>query len=201
MIAVALVAGYLLGGAPTAEWVARASGVDIRTQGSGNPGANNARRLGGLKVGLLVLLVEVLKGAGCVVLGGLVAGEPGMAAAGIGAVTGNVFSPYRRLSGGQGLGITAGILAAAWPWFLPIALATIALVAGITRSAPKAALAAVAAVGAGTVAWIAFDLPKGWGVSDGPLIALAIGLIVVVGPKQIRNLRSQRVSTDEAATP
>jgi hypothetical protein len=42
----AVLLGYLLGSIPTANGLARLRGVDLRKAGSGNPGVNNARRLG-----------------------------------------------------------------------------------------------------------------------------------------------------------
>lgn len=56
-----LMTGYLIGSLPTADWLGRAAGVDLRRDGSGNPGANNARTLGGLGLGVRVLAMEVTK--------------------------------------------------------------------------------------------------------------------------------------------
>ena len=44
---IATVVGYLLGSLPFGYLVARAYGVDIFKEGSGNPGATNVLRLGG----------------------------------------------------------------------------------------------------------------------------------------------------------
>jgi glycerol-3-phosphate acyltransferase PlsY len=61
-IAATLVA-YLLGGLPFGYWFVRFSlGRDIRTMGSGNIGATNVHRSAGKKAGLIVLLLDVLKG-------------------------------------------------------------------------------------------------------------------------------------------
>src|SRR6516225_8986427 len=54
---------YLLGTFPRAAIVARARGHDILREGSGNPGASNTFRLLGWKAGLLVLTLDVGKGA------------------------------------------------------------------------------------------------------------------------------------------
>ena len=53
---------YLLGSIPTGFLVAKARGTDIRTIGSGNIGATNVFRYLGTKAGVLVLLVDALKG-------------------------------------------------------------------------------------------------------------------------------------------
>jgi glycerol-3-phosphate acyltransferase PlsY len=61
--------GYLIGSVPTALWLGKLWGVDLRRGGTGNPGANNARRLGGNTLALLVLIVEITKGLLAVVVG------------------------------------------------------------------------------------------------------------------------------------
>ena len=53
---------YLAGSFPTAYLVGTANGVDLRTVGSGNLGATNVFRTLGWKWGLLVYLVDGLKG-------------------------------------------------------------------------------------------------------------------------------------------
>jgi glycerol-3-phosphate acyltransferase PlsY len=54
---------YLLGSIPTAVWVGkRFYGLDVREHGSKNAGATNTFRVLGKKPGIVVLLVDVLKG-------------------------------------------------------------------------------------------------------------------------------------------
>ena len=53
---------YFLGSIPTGFLVARARGVDIRQQGSGNIGATNVFRILGKPAGIFVLLCDALKG-------------------------------------------------------------------------------------------------------------------------------------------
>lgn len=182
----ALLVGYLIGGTPTADWLARRAGIDLRTSGSGNPGANNALRLGGRGLAIRVLLAEVLKGVACVVVGGVIAGQAGMVLGGIGAVAGNVFNPYRRLRGGQGLAITAGVLCTATPAAGLAGIAAIAVAARILhRSAPAAIIALLVVVVVS--AW----LPMApWGMTDpSHATLLAGGVAAVVAPKQISKLR------------
>jgi len=54
---------YLLGTFPSAVLVARASGVDIRSVGSGNPGASNVARVLGWRKGIWVFVLDAAKGA------------------------------------------------------------------------------------------------------------------------------------------
>lgn len=64
-----LLGAYLLGSIPTGylmgKWL---KGIDIRTQGSGSTGATNVLRTLGKGPGLLVLLIDVLKGAAAIAL-------------------------------------------------------------------------------------------------------------------------------------
>lgn len=185
MTAVALACGYLLGGLPTADWLARRAGIDLRRHGSGNPGANNARRLGGRRLAAAILVSEMIKGAGCVLLGAALADQQGMVAGGIGAALGNVANPYRRLQGGQGLGIAAGILAAALPLGAIVGVVVIASVVSVVRASAPAALAALAGIVV-VAAWLPLSP---WGLTDSTLATiLAIGLAGVIVPKQIGKL-------------
>ncbi len=66
----AVLVGYILGSLPFGYVVARAHGVDIFKEGSGNPGATNVKRVLGEKFGAkgrragnLVFALDVLKGA------------------------------------------------------------------------------------------------------------------------------------------
>lgn len=176
------VLGYLLGGLPTADWLAAGRGIDLRTAGSGNPGANNARRLGGRGLAVAVLATEVAKGAVAVLAPG---GAGDSAAAGVGAVTCKVLSPCRRWRGGQGLGITAGVLVAAAPDLLAVAIGVVTVVAALTRASPPAALAGVTAL----VTFAAMPSEPWWGIqSAGARVGLALGIGVAIAPKQIARL-------------
>lgn len=54
---------YLIGSIPTAVWIGvRFYGKDVRDFGSGNAGATNTFRVLGKKAGIIVMLVDVLKG-------------------------------------------------------------------------------------------------------------------------------------------
>lgn len=184
------VGAFLLGGTPTADWLAERAGVDLRTGGSKNPGANNALRLGGRRLAAMILGAELVKGVLCVTLGIAVGGEAGMSVSGVGAVLGNVASPYRSFRGGQGLGIAAGVLAAALPLVAAAGIATITTVALTTRKTALAALAALLAIIL-SAAWMPIHP---WGITDTRWSTfLAVGLSAVIAPKQIRKVtRSDR---------
>ncbi len=106
-------AGYVIGSFPTAYLLVRwKSHVDIRQAGSGNVGSLNSFVVTRSKlVGILVLVIDFLKGA----LAVFVVGQAGqafiyMAAAGVGAVLGHNFSVWLGFKGGRGLATAAGVM-------------------------------------------------------------------------------------------
>lgn len=63
MIAIVLVAAYLLGSLPSAVLVGKLFyNTDVREHGSGNAGATNTFRVLGKKAGLIVFIVDFVKG-------------------------------------------------------------------------------------------------------------------------------------------
>jgi glycerol-3-phosphate acyltransferase PlsY len=94
-IALLLPLAWLLGTFPSAGLVARARGVDVSAEGSGNPGASNVARLLGWKYGALVLLADFAKGALATAVGLAIDGRPGAYVLGAAAVLGHTFPLYR----------------------------------------------------------------------------------------------------------
>ena len=101
---------------PSAEIVARRSGVDITAAGSGNPGASNTFRLLGWRAGVLVFALDVAKGAIAAGVGLLVAdGHVGAYVLGIAAIIGHTFPVTRHFKGGRGVATGAGVLLVIFP--------------------------------------------------------------------------------------
>ena len=112
-----LVFAYLLGSIPTALIMSkRFSGVDIRTLGDGNMGARNTSRTLGAKLGIVVAVVDFLKGVLAVLLANLL----GLALiwqilAGICAILGHDFPVFAKFKGGQGLATSLGTMLVLFP--------------------------------------------------------------------------------------
>ena len=83
----------------------------MRRSGDGNPGATNAYRAGGAATGLLVLVLDVSKGAAPVGLAYFSLGYrgPTMGLIATAAVLGHVFSPFLGFRGGKGLAVALGV--------------------------------------------------------------------------------------------
>jgi glycerol-3-phosphate acyltransferase PlsY len=133
-VAVALVAGYLLGGIPFGIIVPRLiGGVDPRTIGSGRIGGANVSRAVGYRWAAVSGLLDVAKGAAAVliviVIGG---GEVPQVAAGLAAIVGHSRSPFIGFHGGRGVAPATGgaiiiapiILVAIFPVFALTILVT-----------------------------------------------------------------------------
>lgn len=181
MTVIALALGYLIGSIPTAGWLARRRGIDLRREGSGNPGTKNALGTGGPRLAAAVLVVEAAKGFGAVWLGSAMGDDVGAVAAGIGAVAGNVYNVWYRFAGGKGLGISLGVLGGLWPSVLPVILVVIVLAAVITRSAGLAALAAMAGLIVSALTWTAWGWQTYGFASTGPqLIVLSLSMTAMM---------------------
>lgn len=116
-IAIALVAGYLLGSFPFGLILTRLAGSgDIRAVGSGNIGATNVLRTGRKGLAAATLLGDLLKGTAAVLIVNKFAGADAALIAGLGAVLGHVFPVWLRFKGGKGVATYIGVLiAVSWP--------------------------------------------------------------------------------------
>jgi len=147
-----VVAAYLLGSIPTGYLVARAKGIDIRQVGSGNIGATNVFRMLGKPAGILVLVVDGLKGyAACAWLcdgllpvSGVAAAEaePYRILAGIAAVLGHNYTCWLKFKGGKGIATSAGVYFALAPLAAGIAVAAFVLALLLTRYVSVGSIAA-----------------------------------------------------------
>lgn len=112
-----ILSGYLLGAIPFGYLVARARGVDILSQGSGNIGATNVGRILGQKFGLLVFFLDFLKGALPTMAARLYSPtndlppETVAISTGVASFIGHLFPIYLGFRGGKGVATGAGILA------------------------------------------------------------------------------------------
>ncbi len=141
----AAAAGYLVGALSPATLVAQARGIDLRSVGSGNPGAANAGRALGRRTGLAVALLDVAKGALPAAGFALLDHRAGLVA-GVAAVLGHVSSPFLHGRGGKGVATAAGAILGSHPlWVVPVLL-TWLLVLAVSRWIALASVSAALAV-------------------------------------------------------
>lgn len=141
VVAIAAVVGYLLGSINPAATFARLRDTDLRSVGSGNPGATNAARAFGVRVGIVIAALDMLKGFLPTVVFGWLFGPPVAAVAGVAAVLGHVTSPFLRGRGGKGVATSLGAVLGFQPiWALPV-LAAFAVTVALTRRMGVSAVA------------------------------------------------------------
>jgi glycerol-3-phosphate acyltransferase PlsY len=111
-----VVFGYLAGSLSPSVWLGKAvKGVDVRDYGSGNAGTTNAFRVLGKRLGVAVLLCDVLKGVLPVVLSRYLSDPVVTVLVAISAVLGHTFSIFLKGRGGKGVATGAGAAIAMIP--------------------------------------------------------------------------------------
>jgi len=173
-----IITGYLLGAIPFGVIIGKlVRGIDVREHGSGSMGMTNVMRTVGAKAGLIVLIADVLKGAGAVALAWLIFYSAnhdmvywGQMAGGAAAVIGHSWPIYIGFRGGRGISTAFGaIMVVSWQVGL-ICLAAFLLMVAIFRYISLGSISgAIALVIAMVVFFICYS---------GPVAYLAFALVV-----------------------
>jgi acyl phosphate:glycerol-3-phosphate acyltransferase len=127
-----LVIAYISGALPWSVWLSqRVSGIDPRTVADGNPGAANAFRTAGWRVGVIVLVLDSLKAFIPVLVAryllNFVDGQLFWIA--LAPMLGHAFSLFLRLRGGRGLTSMFGVWAGLTLHEVPLVLGITAIIA------------------------------------------------------------------------
>jgi glycerol-3-phosphate acyltransferase PlsY len=146
-----------------ASHLASGGSIDLRTAGSGNPGALNAAQQLGSGWGAGVLIADAAKGFVGAVAGRRLAGGTGAYLAATAAVGGHIAPVWSRFRGGKGVATSAGACLAVFPAYFPVdaAVAT-AGVAG-TRNPETATRISSLLWTLAAVAWWRRRWPNAWG--------------------------------------
>lgn len=184
VIIIAILAAYLIGSIPTAYIVARMrKGIDIRQVGSRNVGAMNVFYKVGFAEGLLVLAVDISKGAGAVALARWL-GVPFVVelVAAAAVVIGHGFPVWLKFRGGRGGATCIGILAFLIPWGIPVYLAIFGIVLLLTHY-PTLSYS-VAFLGFPFIAWLIYHR---W-----ELIVFSVGILLLPSIKYVPRIKEMR---------
>ena len=181
---------YLLGTFPSAMLVARASGVDIREVGSGNPGASNVTRVLGWRRGVWVFVLDAAKGALAAGTGLIVAGRPGGYVLGAAAIIGHIFPVWNRFRGGKGVATGGGVFAVLSPIVFPMLVVLWFVIMRVTK---KASLASVISI---------VLLPIGVGIVRQELweVVATIATAALVMARHLGNIRRLLTRREHALT-
>jgi glycerol-3-phosphate acyltransferase PlsY len=168
----AVVMGYGLGSLPIGYVVTSVlRGVDLRRVGSGNVGATNVYRTAGLAIAIVVMLVDMAKGAGTVGAARTVGGGVVPVAAGVAAVLGHVYPVWLRFRGGKGVATAAGVFSILAPLATLLAAAAFIATVWVTRYVSLGSIVATCALP--PLAWVT-DAPLEVVVASGLTAALII---------------------------
>lgn len=112
MEALLIFTSFLLGSIPFGYILGLLKGVDIRKHGSGNVGATNVARVLGKKYGVIVYILDFLKGFIPAFLALKLFGIDSWITVlvGLAAVLGHMFSPFLGFRGGKGVATASGVL-------------------------------------------------------------------------------------------
>jgi len=156
-----IILSYLIGSIPTSIIISKAAkGIDIREHGSGNAGGTNVMRVLGWKHGVLVILLDALKGVlAVIVVARLHYGSMPFEnatpfddftlvqiIAGISAVIGHIWTVFAGFKGGKGIATALGMLLMIVTIDMLIAIGVFILVVTFSRYVSLGSLAAAVAV-------------------------------------------------------
>jgi glycerol-3-phosphate acyltransferase PlsY len=172
IVAGAAVLGFFVGSINPATIIARVLHADLR-QGSGNPGATNVGRVLGMRWGVVVALLDVVKGLVPTLVVLTTAGRIPAYIVGLATVLGHVLSPFLRGRGGKGVATSLGATLAVFPWFALGMLLAFALMLWRTRWVAGSSIATATLLGLyAALAPLPYPVAAGraWGVSIALLV-------------------------------
>ncbi len=123
-----VIGAYFIGNINFAILISRAKNRDITKEGSGNPGTMNMSRTFGLKIGILTLLLDILKGVvptlfARIVFKDMYFGDSTLEVcvsaqylAGFSTIVGHIFPVSHNFKGGKGIATTIGVFLVAEPY-------------------------------------------------------------------------------------
>jgi len=138
-----ILVSYLLGSIPSAVVISKVFfGFDIRQKGSGNMGSTNTFRVLGWKAGVVVQVLDILKGVAAVVIAvkifngvlpfpnatGFEDITVVKTIAGVSAVIGHIWTAFAGFRGGKGINTALGMLIGIAPVELAVAIGIFLLV-------------------------------------------------------------------------
>ncbi len=189
--------GYAAGLVPSADVAAQlATGgrVDLRTQGSGNPGGANAAAVLGARWGYAVMAADIAKGAVAARLGRRLAGDTGQHLGAVMSVVGHCYPVTKGFQGGKGVGCSVGQCLTTLPAYLPVDLAVAgAVAAGPWKQRAFAATTVSSAVWVvAATLWWRRGWPNAWGGTPTAALPLAAAASTAVILQRFRAGQTRR---------
>lgn len=133
ILILAVAIAYFIGNISPSILMAKAKGIDIRKEGSGNAGTTNALRVMGKKAGAVTLIIDVLKGTCAVLLGSLLSGHVGAMWCVVAVFCGHIWPVFFGFRGGKGVATAFGALLGLNPLLALITLGIVIIGVLISR--------------------------------------------------------------------
>jgi len=176
-VPIASAIAFVIGAVNPATILARLFGKDLRHSGSGNPGATNAGRVLGARWGVVVGVLDVLKGFVPVLLAQHFLGSITALCVGLAVVLGHIWSPFLKGQGGKGVATSLGAILAVEPWFgLVMILVFVVLVWQLRWVAGASVSACVLLLVLGLLSWVRW-VPFGTRDTGAWCVVLAVVVI------------------------
>lgn len=162
VLSLIIILSYLVGSIPNSIIVGKAvKGIDIRNFGSGNAGGTNVGRVLGWKYGILVILLDAMKGIVAVVFVARLFYLDNMPflnqtpfddftlvqiIAGLAAVLGHIWTIFANFKGGKGIATALGMLLIISTVDILIAFGVFVIVVALSRYVSLGSISAAVAV-------------------------------------------------------
>lgn len=117
ILIIAVLFAFLCGSIPTGYLlIKKYKGIDIRTQGSGNIGSTNVKRVAGTRISILTQVGDILKGVVPVAIAMLVSNyvalpvpsDAFLSIVALASILGHDYTPFLGFNGGKGVNTTMG---------------------------------------------------------------------------------------------
>lgn len=187
-----LIFSYLFGSIPFSLIISKTFyNIDLREHGSGNVGTTNTFRILGKKAGIVVLILDLLKGAIPVWVAMLVSTDVDFPVIifGVVAAIGHVYSIFLKFKGGKAVATGGGAILAAAPFIFLVVLATFLITLKLSKYVSLGSVLAAVAL----LISVLFT---------GDLFMIGFGIIlgIIVIVKHISNMKRIKEGTEPKIT-
>lgn len=179
MFALWLVLGYVCGALPFSVWLGKwLYQVDPRGQADRNPGAANAFRAAGWRLGVAVLLLDFLKACVPVAIATWVLRFPGdqLFWVALMPTVGHAFSIFLRFRGGRALAVMFGVWTALTLYQAPLIMGCAALVSMVVL---RHDILRTLAIPTALLAWLVLAHAPAW------MLLLAVAQLAILAAKVV----------------
>lgn len=185
-----LILAYFIGSIPSGVWIGQIFfKKDIRKYGSGNMGTTNTFRVLGKKAGVIVMLMDILKGTLATSLPQIFhTTQINPLWFGVCAIIGHTFPVFAKFKGGKAVATSAGMLLGYSPIFFLYSASIFAILLFLTSMVSLSSMVAACLITLSTVVLPLFDsfiLP----VQNWLLTFIAIGVTLFIFIRHRENIQ------------